>query len=172
MFHPLCHPQHLRADGPFHPSWPRCTHQAGKIRIREAMAKAVIRTCTLRALGVPPCRQSDPLGSMVATAVQKWMSSPRSPSRTKLQVDAGAPTRQYTCTIAATGQHLALPARESLATAVVAPRNHHHLVHEGTGASWRLGTLSPVTSAELLFNQSSASLTSDLTMGTLTPCSS
>lgn len=71
MFHLLCHLQHLQAYGPFHPSWPKCTHQAGKIRIREAMAKAVIRACTLQALGVSLCRQSDPLGSMAATAVQK-----------------------------------------------------------------------------------------------------
>ena len=76
MFHLQCHLQHLQADGPFHPSWPKCTHQAGKIHIKEAMAKAVRRACTLQALGVSPCRQSDPLGSVVATAMQKWMLNP------------------------------------------------------------------------------------------------
>ena len=172
MFHLLCHLQRLQADEPFHPPWLMCTHQTGKIHIRGAMAKAVRRACTLQVLGVSLCRQSAPQGSVVATAVQKWMLSPRSPGRTKLQGDVGAPTRQYTCTIAATVQHLALLARENPATAAVAPRDHHHLVREGTGASWRLGTLSPVTSAGLLFNRSFASLTLDLTMGTLTPCSS
>ena len=172
MFHLLCHLQHLQADGPSRPSWPKCTLQAEKIRIREATAKAVRRACTQQVLGVSLCRQSAPQGSVVATAVQKWMLSPRSPGRTKLQGDVGAPTRQYTCTIAATVQHLALPARENPVTTAVAPRDHHHLVREGTGASWRLGTLSPVTSAGLLFNRSFASLTLDLTMGILTPCSS